>query len=182
MPIHFYLAGDAYGCFSNFSRHKVSIYGMTCKTSEHTFQAMKFWPHQDLVRWVQSKPTPGQAAHAGRDRRHPIRADWDATPPEELANRISNAFYQFKDEDEVWRDLPPEPLFARTKDVFMYEIVLAKFTQHTGCRQTLLGTGDVGLVEHTSADPYWADGPSLTGHNKLGRILMLVRQELRGKP
>jgi hypothetical protein len=47
--------------------------------------------------------------------------------------------------------------------------VLAKFTQHAGRAEKLLGTGDAEIVEHR--DSYWGDGGDGSGRNMLGRIL-----------
>ncbi len=65
------------------------------------------------------------------------------------------------------------------KDAIMREAVLAKFTQHDDLRELLLSTGDATLVEHTENDSYWGDGGDGSGRNRLGRILMEVRDELR---
>jgi len=65
------------------------------------------------------------------------------------------------------------------KDGIMRKVVLAKFSQHADLRAILLGTGDAQLVEHTAKDSYWADGGDGSGRNRLGQILMSVREELR---
>jgi N-glycosidase YbiA len=65
------------------------------------------------------------------------------------------------------------------KDAIMHEAVLAKFTQHADLRDLLLGTGDAEIVEHTQNDAYWGDGGDGSGKNRLGQILMRVREELR---
>jgi ribA/ribD-fused uncharacterized protein len=65
------------------------------------------------------------------------------------------------------------------KDDVMYEVVLAKFSQHPDLRERLLSTGDAYLVEHTEKDGYWGDGGDGSGKNRLGSILMRVREELR---
>jgi predicted NAD-dependent protein-ADP-ribosyltransferase YbiA (DUF1768 family) len=46
-------------------------------------------------------------------------------------------------------------------------------------RGTLLGTGDARIVEHTENDRYRGDGGDGSGRNKLGQILMEVREGLR---
>jgi ribA/ribD-fused uncharacterized protein len=66
------------------------------------------------------------------------------------------------------------------KDGVMHKAVAAKFSQHPGLRELLLSTGDARLVEHTDNDAYWGDGGDGRGRNKLGQILMQVRDELRG--
>ena len=60
----------------------------------------------------------------------------------------------------------------------MYEIVLAKFTQNPDLKEELLATGDEHLEEgNTWGDAIWGtvDG---VGENRLGKILMRVRDEL----
>lgn len=65
------------------------------------------------------------------------------------------------------------------KDNVMLEAVRAKFTQHQDLQELLLETEDALLVEHTKNDAYWGDGGDGKGKNKLGKILMKVRDELR---
>jgi ribA/ribD-fused uncharacterized protein len=71
--------------------------------------------------------------------------------------------------------------WEHVKDGIMREAVLAKFTQHADLRATLLGTGDALLVENSPTDDYWGCGAHGGGKNKLGRILMSVREELRAQ-
>lgn len=77
------------------------------------------------------------------------------------------------------RQRPLRPDWEKVKNGIMREAVLAKFTQHAELRDTLLGTGDVLLVEHTRNDSYWGDGGDGQGENMLGQILMQVRERLR---
>lgn len=65
------------------------------------------------------------------------------------------------------------------KDQLMYEIVKNKFMQHDKLREKLLATGSQELVEgNTWGDTYWGVCNG-TGKNKLGTILMRVREELK---
>jgi ribA/ribD-fused uncharacterized protein len=70
------------------------------------------------------------------------------------------------------------PDWESVKDAVMRKAVLAKFTQHDDLRQLLLDTGDALLIEHTENDAYWGDGGDGSGLNRLGHILMSVRDEL----
>jgi N-glycosidase YbiA len=70
--------------------------------------------------------------------------------------------------------------WEEAKDGVMLAAVRAKFTQHEPLRALLLGTGDATLVEHTYKDNYWGDGGDGSGKNMLGKMLMQVRDELRG--
>jgi ribA/ribD-fused uncharacterized protein len=71
------------------------------------------------------------------------------------------------------------PDWEAVKDNVMREALVAKFTQHAELRESLLGTGDALLVEHTENDSYWGDGGDGSGRNRLGQLLMAVRDELR---
>ena len=141
--INFYSTQSEFGCFSNFSRHSVWLKGKSWPTSEHYFQAQKFvgTEHEEAVRKAK---TPGIAAQIGRDRKRPLRRDWE-----------------------------------KVKDSIMRDAVLAKFSQHADLKEIMLSTADARLVEHTFNDSYWGDGGDGSGQNKLGQILMSVREELR---
>jgi len=67
------------------------------------------------------------------------------------------------------------------KDAVMRKALAAKFTQHSDLREILLGTGDAKLVEHTTNDSYWGDGGDGSGKNRLGALLMQLREELRAE-
>ena len=67
------------------------------------------------------------------------------------------------------------------KDGIMYEIVHEKFNQDQNLARRLLATNDYELVEgNTWGDQYWGiDLCTMQGKNKLGQILMRVRDELK---
>jgi len=74
--IFFYSTKDAYGEFSNFAAFTIEIDGRTWPTSEHYFQAQKFagTEHEELIR---TTPSPMTVARMGRDRKRPLRIDWE---------------------------------------------------------------------------------------------------------
>lgn len=94
--IHFYNLRDPYGEFSNFSRHPIFLAGKKWATSEHYFQAQKFvgTPHEEQVRLCK---TPRQAADMGRDRKRPLRADWEAVKDDVMLDAIRAKFTQHAD-------------------------------------------------------------------------------------
>ena len=67
------------------------------------------------------------------------------------------------------------------KEDVMMDALRAKFTQHDKCRRLLIDTGDAELIEHTKNDFYWADGGDGSGKNRLGVLLMQLRDELRDR-
>lgn len=64
------------------------------------------------------------------------------------------------------------------KDNVMYEAIQAKFTQHKDLQELLLSTREAKLIEHTENDVYWGDGGDGSGKNKLGKLLMKLREKL----
>ncbi len=141
--IRFYSVSDAYGEFSNFSPHPITLDGQRWPTSQHYIQAQKL--DDDAKREeIRRANRPMLAARLGRDRKSPLRRDWESVKVE-----------------------------------VMRTAVRAKFTQHETLRALLLSTGDAKLVEHTENDSYWGDGGDGSGKNRLGHLLMKVRDELR---
>ncbi|MCX6850864.1 MAG: NADAR family protein [Verrucomicrobia bacterium] len=76
-PIRFYSTGDAFGEFSNFSAFPVKIGKKTWPTSEHYFQAQKFQDESQAEK-IRKAGSPMMAARLGRDRKVPLRKDWEA--------------------------------------------------------------------------------------------------------
>ena len=69
--------------------------------------------------------------------------------------------------------------WEQIKNKIMYEVCYAKFTQNPELKEKLLLTGDEELVEgNTWHDTYWGVC-NRRGKNKLGKILMRIREELR---
>ena len=65
------------------------------------------------------------------------------------------------------------------KDSIMKKALTAKFFQHHELKKLLVSTGDAVLIEDTTNDNYWANGGDGTGKNRLGELLMEVREELK---
>jgi hypothetical protein len=72
------------------------------------------------------------------------------------------------------------PDWDQHKDEVMYRAVRCKFERHDEIKAMLLATGEEELVESAPTDTYWGVGRDGTGQNKLGKILMRLRDELRG--
>lgn len=98
--INFYSTGDAYGCFSNFSAHPIQLKNKSWKTTEHYFQAQKFpdTEHEETIRSINS---PMIAARMGRDRKKPLRKDWEIVKDEVMREALRAKFTQHKDLREV---------------------------------------------------------------------------------
>jgi len=91
--VRFYKTIEAYGCFSNFSRHSIVLDGKTWPTSEHYFQAQKFagTAHEEEIRLAK---TPSAAAAMGRDRARPLRPDWEQVKDDVMRRAVMAKFVQ----------------------------------------------------------------------------------------
>ncbi len=100
MTICFYNTINKYGCFSNFSRHGFELDGLYWMTSEHYFQAQKFpnTPHLEEIRLAK---TPKQAAIMGRDRRLPLRPDWEQVKDDVMRSAVLRKFQTHADIREI---------------------------------------------------------------------------------
>ena len=69
--------------------------------------------------------------------------------------------------------------WEEVKDDVMRRAVLKKFQSHPDIRDVLLSTDDEDIVEASPTDSYWGCGADGNGLNRLGQILMEVRERLR---
>jgi N-glycosidase YbiA len=94
--IHFYSTAGEYGGFSNFSRHAVFLKGKRWPTSEHYFQAQKFAgePDEEEVRQANK---PMLAASMGRDRKRPLRRDWERVKERVMLDALRAKFTQHEE-------------------------------------------------------------------------------------
>ena len=83
-----------------------------------------------------------------------------------------------RDAKKLGREIPLRRGWENVKEIYMYEINLAKYTQHENLKEKLLATDQCYLEEGN----YWGDREWGTvdgvGNNKLGKILMRIRHEL----
>ncbi len=66
-------------------------------------------------------------------------------------------------------------------DDYLLRALMAKFTQHLDLEEKLYETGQARLVFADRTDSYLGIGPNRTGHNMLGRLLMVARRRI-GRP
>ena len=77
------------------------------------------------------------------------------------------------------RQNPLRSDWEEVKDEVMLQAFRMKFSQNPDIAKELMATGDAIIIEHTRNDAYWADGGDGSGKNKLGLLLMQVREELK---
>lgn len=99
MAIYFYKVTDAYGCFSNFSPHGITIAGTYWSTVEHYYQAQKFVGSVDaeMIPLIHNAATPELAAALGRDPKLQLRSDWDIAKIEVMHKAVWQKFFTHPD-------------------------------------------------------------------------------------
>jgi ribA/ribD-fused uncharacterized protein len=115
MTIYFYSTREApYGCFSNFSSHGIEMDGQWWPTTEHYFQAQKFagTPYTEKVRLAAS---PKEAAEIGRDRRLPLRPDWDRVKDDVMRRAVLRKFETHTQLREILLATGEEDIVENTK-------------------------------------------------------------------
>jgi len=168
-PILFYTTKGEFGCFTNYSKHPVTVPELSNKpfiSSENAYQAFKFHPHRpDLVELILNSKKPSESGVIGRDPANPMRGDWDKP-----VSQSDLAKYE---------SLLPNNhgVIENTKDLMMYVVLYHKFDQHPDIGKVLDGTGEREIFEDSKIDFYWGVGADGSGKNKLGQMLMLLRRK-----
>lgn len=98
--IMFYRTSDEYGGFSNFSNHSIYLDGTKWRTVEHYFQAKKFQDDRLMFK-IQMVKSPWEAAKLGRDRKNPLRPDWESIKDTVMSRAVEAKFRQNKDVKEL---------------------------------------------------------------------------------
>lgn len=65
------------------------------------------------------------------------------------------------------------------KEDIMRFAIRQKFEQNATLKYKLMQTNDRFLCKHKDKDPYWADGENNTGLNRLGYLLMELRESFQ---
>ncbi len=68
--------------------------------------------------------------------------------------------------------------WSTKKDAVMYRSLDAKFSQHPDLEALLMSTGNKRLVERPTDDGYWGENDEGVGQNKLGKLLMQLRDRI----
>jgi len=76
------------------------------------------------------------------------------------------------------RDVPIRDDWEEIKDEVMKIAVREKFTTHPSLKELLISTGNEDIVENAPGDYYWGCGKDGTGSNHLGKILVMIREEI----
>jgi ribA/ribD-fused uncharacterized protein len=94
--VYFYSTTGDHGYMSNFAAYPIELDGKRWRTTEHYFQAQKFvgTSHEEDVR---AAKTPKDAANRGRDRKRPLRSDWESVKDAVMRKAVLAKFQQHPD-------------------------------------------------------------------------------------
>ena len=114
--IEFYSQRRAYGFMSNFWKQEIHVNGQKYNTSEHYFQAAKFFTTDPgYVETIKDCVLPGAAAKKGRSRSHPLREDWEGIKDDVMYVAITAKFTQHEDLKQQLLDTGDAYLVEHTK-------------------------------------------------------------------
>ena len=147
----FRIVKKRFGGLSNFGAFPLEVNGVAIATSEALYQACRFPTEPDLQRMVIAQPNPMAAKLKAHEFVNRTRGDW----------------------------------FLRNANVYIMRWILrVKLACNWESFGDLLeSTGEMPIVEHSKHDVYWGarmQGDELVGVNALGRLLMELRELLRG--
>lgn len=141
------------------------------RANEKPFGAFSNLYRRPIVFEGQTFLTAEHAYQAGKARKPEVRTWLMSAPSPALLAMAAHGLY-------YW-DITPG--WSTKKFGRMKAILLAKFTQHEDLKSLLLGTGSARLVESATVDNavnrLWGEVNGV-GQNKLGTLLMEVRDEL----
>lgn len=171
-----YKPEQSYGELSNFFmlRTPVHFMGKQFSSTEHLFQFRKFV-------FDGASPASMEFAELVRCADTPYKAKLLAS------QRASNRWGWMKPINDIIEQYRAKGVSLRSdwesvKVDVMRECLLLKFESDLHCREILLQTGEVELVEHSPVDRFWGGGGDGSGKNMLGLLLQDVRRYIQDSP
>ena len=179
--ICFYQPNKPYFEFSNFYGKKIDksyqlvIDEKSWLSTEHYFQAMKFKGPKatpDSLQYaelVATADTPYKAKILATQKKNGGYASkWKHSKDNQ--ETLNALIEKFKEKGVVLRSD-----WEKVKDNIMLQANVCKYAQNKRLALILKNTKGKKIIEHSPKDRYWGDGGDGTGRNKLGRILMHIR-------
>jgi len=156
-----YFARDraSFRFLSHFWPSPIVLDGEEWPTVEHYYQAQKSL-NPTYRNAVRSADTPRKAK--------------DLSVAPDAPRRLSHSSWFLA--HDAW----PRPDWETIKVEIMRNADEAKFRQNSDLAALLLATADAELIEDSPADSFWGTGNNGQGLNWAGRVLMEVRERLRG--
>ena len=178
MTINFYNKEDKYFELSNFYNSEFTIDDITYINVEQFFQSEKFNDKSNELmleykNLICNADSPQKVKNLGSQTTNYRGGKWLINKKKPELGLLNDNIKKYKDLIKIredWNDI---------RDDIMYKGIFAKFTQNKDLKKLLLMTGNKILIEDSPRDWYWGIGKDRTGKNKLGELLMRLREELR---
>lgn len=119
MTIYFYKTNEKYGCFSNFAHYGFELDEKWWMTSEHYFQAQKFYG-TEYVEIIRLLDNPMKAAKMGRNRNLPLREDWEEVKDDVMRKAVYAKFYQNIELKNILLDTDSEYIVENTSNDYYW--------------------------------------------------------------
>ena len=119
MTIYFYKTNEKYGCFSNFAHYGFELDEKWWMTSEHYFQALKFYGtvYVEIIRLLDN---PMKAAKMGRNRNLPLREDWEEVKDDVMRKAVYAKFSQNIELKNILLDTDSEYIVENTSNDYYW--------------------------------------------------------------
>jgi ribA/ribD-fused uncharacterized protein len=119
MTIYFYKTNEKYGCFSNFAHYGFELDEKWWMTSEHYFQAQKFYG-TEYVEIIRLLDNPMKAAKMGRNRNLPLREDWEEVKDDVMRKAVYAKFFQNIELKNILLDTDSEYIVENTSNDYYW--------------------------------------------------------------
>lgn len=119
MTIYFYKTNEKYGCFSNFAHYGFELDEKWWMTSEHYFQAQKFYG-TEYVEIIRLLDNPMKAAKMGRNRNLPLREDWEEVKDDVMRKAVYAKFSQNIELKKILLDTDSEYIVENTSNDYYW--------------------------------------------------------------
>ena len=119
MAIYFYKTNEKYGCFSNFAHYGFELDEKWWMTSEHYFQAQKFYG-TEYVEIFRLLDNPMKAAKMGRNRNLPLREDWEEVKDDVMRKAVYAKFSQNIELKNILLDTDSEYIVENTSNDYYW--------------------------------------------------------------
>lgn len=119
MTIYFYKTNEKYGCFSNFAHYGFELDEKWWMTSEHYFQAQKFYG-TEYVEIIRLLDNPMKAAKMGRNHNLPLREDWEEVKDDVMRKAVYAKFSQNIELKNILLDTDSEYIVENTSNDYYW--------------------------------------------------------------
>lgn len=132
--IRFYKEFGSLGYLATYSNHGFYKDGIYWKTSEHYYQAQKFFDI-DVKQRIINAPTPKEASNIGRNRMYHLREDWERVKKQVMFEAV---YYKFKQNEQILKKL------LETGEAYIVEATVKE--NYWGCGPNNDGQNNYGKI------------------------------------